>query len=67
MSKVIAIIEKPKDCESCIFSNCMYSRPLSTYRKGYRCQLLENGEVEDFDYDEEVHLRNCPLREMKGE
>lgn len=66
MSKVIAIIDKPENCQKCWFSMCQYSLPLSTYRKGYSCRIQEPSErvVEDFDYDEEVHLQNCPLREI---
>lgn len=66
MSKVIAIIDRPKNCQKCWFSMCYYSLPLSTHRKGYSCRLKEpcDREVEDFDYDEEVHLSNCPLREV---
>lgn len=66
MAKAIAIIEKPSNCQKCWFSQCRYSLPLSTNRKGYLCQLLkgEKRVVEDFDYDEEVHLKNCPLREI---
>lgn len=66
MSKVIAIMDKPKDCQKCVFGICQYSLPLSTRRKGYYCQLREPKDrvVEDFDYDEEVHLSNCPLREV---
>lgn len=66
MSKAIAIIDRPKNCQKCWFSKCYYSLPLSTHRKGYGCRLKEpcDREVEDFDYDEEVHLSNCPLREV---
>lgn len=66
MSKVIAIIDRPKNCQKCRFSICSYSLPLSTYRKGYSCRLQEPKDriVEDYDYDAEVHLKNCPLREL---
>lgn len=66
MSKVIAIIDRPKDCQECVFGICKYSLPLSIHRKAYYCQLKEpKGRVaEDFDYDEEVHLSNCPLKEV---
>ena len=67
MSKAIAIIDKPENCQKCWFSACHYSLPLSTRRKGYSCRIqnYDNGVVvEDFDYDEEVHLKNCPLREL---
>jgi len=69
MQKVIAIIDKPSDCQNCVFSFCKYSLPLSTYRKGYCCTLQEpqNRVVEDFDYEAEVHLSNCPLREIPTE
>lgn len=64
--KAIAIMDKPKNCEECVFGICKYSLPLSTHRKAYYCQLKEpKGRVaEDFDYDEEVHLSNCPLKPM---
>lgn len=64
MSKVIAIMDKPKDCQSCVFGICKYSTPLSTGRKGYYCQLkeLQNRVVEHFGYDGDVHLHDCPLR-----
>ena len=66
MSKVIAIIEKPKDCHNCIFGIFEYACPVSTHRKAYSCRLKEPQDrvIEDFDYDEEVHLRNCPLKEV---
>ena len=63
MSKAIAIIDRPENCQKCWFSMCYYSLPLSTYRKGYSCQLKAEKVVEDFDYDAEVHLQNCPLKE----
>ena len=64
MSKVIAVMEKPKYCEECDFCVCKYSLPLSTYRKGYYCKLKEPSQrvVEDFNYDDVVHLSNCPLK-----
>lgn len=66
MSKAIAIIERPENCQKCLFSICHYSLPLSLHKKGYSCRLRKtNGiVVEDFDYDAEVHLSNCPLREV---
>lgn len=66
MSKAIAIIDKPKSCEECVWCRTKYSLPLSTQRKGLYCQLKEPKDriVEDFDYDAEVHLSNCPLREL---
>lgn len=66
MSKVIAVMDKPENCQSCVFGVCKYSLPLSSNRKGYYCQLLppEHRVVQDFDYDADVHLDNCPLREM---
>ena len=66
MGKVIAIINRPPNCQRCWFSICKYSLPLSTYRKGYSCQLKEPQDrvVEDFDYNAEVHLKDCPLREL---
>ena len=69
MSKVIAIIDRPENCQKCWFSMCYYSLPLSTRRKGYSCRLKAEKVVEDFDYDAEVHLQNCPLKpipEKKG-
>ena len=66
MSKVIAVIEKPKDCEKCVFGICKYSLPLSTNRKGYYCQLKEPIQrvVEDFACNDVVHLNNCPLKPL---
>lgn len=66
MSKVIAIIDKPEDCQECKFGVCKYSLPLTTRSKGYYCQLQkpENRVVEGFAYDEEVHLQNCPLHNV---
>ena len=66
MSKVIAIMEKPKNCDYCVFGVCKYSTPLSTHRKGYYCKLKKPEErvVEDFDFKAEVHLSNCPLKEI---
>lgn len=64
MSKVIAIMNKPKNCDYCPFGICKYSLPLSTNRKGYYCQLSKDRVVEDFDFKEDVHLSNCPLKEM---
>lgn len=67
MSKVIAIMDKPKNCQSCVFGVCKYSLPLSKRRQGYYCQLQEeqNRVVEDFEYGEEVHLHNCPMKPYK--
>ena len=64
MEKAIAIIDKPENCEKCVFGICKYLLPLSTHRKAYYCQLKEpKGRVaEDFDYDADVHLSNCPLK-----
>lgn len=69
MEKVIAVMNKPKNCEECMFGVCKYSLPLSTHRKAYYCQLKESkGRVtEDFDYDEEVHLSDCPLKPIPEE
>ena len=67
MEKVIAIIDKPINCEDCVFGICKYSLPLTTHRKGYYCQLIEPRTVEDFDYNEEVHLSNCPLKPIPKE
>lgn len=67
MSKVIAIMEKPKNCQECVFCVCKYSLPLSIYKKAYYCKLKEpKGRVaEEFDYDAEVYLSDCPLREIQ--
>ena len=64
MSKVIAVIEKPKSCDECVWARCKYSLPLSTNRRGYYCQLKEPQDrvVEDFSCDEELHLSDCPLK-----
>lgn len=61
--KVIAVMNKPKDCENCVWGICKYSTPFSTYRKGYYCNLKkpEDITIEDFFYTDEVHLKNCPL------
>lgn len=66
MSKVIAIIDKPKDCHNCTYGVCKYSTPLTTRRKSYYCQLKKPSDrvVEEFDYDEVVYLSNCPLKEV---
>lgn len=73
--KVIAIMDKPENCENCVFGVCKYSTPLSTGRKGYYCNLKEPKDItiEDFFYTDEVHLTNCPLisqedydREIRG-
>ena len=65
MSKVIAIIDRPKDCHNCMFGVYKYAN-LTEHRKGYYCRLKKPQDrvVEDFDYDEEVHLSNCPLKEL---
>lgn len=67
--KVIAIMDKPANCQACVFGVCKYSLPLTTRRKGYYCQLKEPKDraVEDFDYNEEIHLSNCPLKPHKAE
>lgn len=69
MSKVIAVMDKPANCQKCVFSVCKYSLPLSTNRKGYYCQLHEpqNRIVEDFAFEEDVHLSNCPLYKATDE
>lgn len=67
MSKVIAVMDKPENCQSCVFGVCKYSHPFWSKdrpsTKGYYCQLLpsEQRVVQDFNYDAEVHLDNCPL------
>lgn len=63
MRKVIAVMDKPENCQSCVFGVCKYSLPLSKNTKGYYCQLLpsEQRVVQEFDYDADVHLYNCPL------
>jgi hypothetical protein len=66
MSKSIAIIETPITCEKCIFHVCRYSLPLSTYRKGYYCQLDNDREVFDLDFDDHnFKSKKCPLEEVK--
>ena len=69
MSKVIAVMDKPIDCQHCVFSVCKYSLPLSTNSKGYYCHLHEPNDrvVKDFAYEEEVHLSNCPLYKATDE
>lgn len=64
MSKVVAVMDKPENCQKCVFGRCEYSLPLSTRRKGYCCMNLppEQREVHDFDYDAEVHIPECPLK-----
>ena len=66
MSKVIAVMDKPTDCQYCAFGVCKYSLPLTTNRKGFYCQLLapKDRSVQDFECNEEVHLANCPLKEV---
>ena len=70
MSKVIAIMDRPSDCQSCAFGICKYYHPLwsrdNPGRKGYYCQLLppEERQVYDFDYDAKVHIPGCPLKEL---
>ena len=66
MEKVIAVLDKPENCKECVFCVCKYSLPLSLNRKGYYCKLLSRGKraVQDFEYDADVHLDNCPLRKM---
>lgn len=67
--KVIAIMNKPANCQVCVFGVCKYSLPLTTRRKGYYCQLKEPKAriVEDFDYNAEIHLSDCPLKPYKEE
>ena len=66
MEKVIAVLDKPENCQECVFGVCKYSLPLSLNRKGYYCKLLPRCKraVQDFEYDADVHLDNCPLRKM---
>lgn len=70
MGKVIAVIDRPKDCTQCVFGICKYSHPFWSREKpntkGYYCQLLppEKRDVQQFNYDEEVHLDKCPLVPM---
>lgn len=61
--KLIAIIDKPKNCQNCVWGICKYSTPLSTNRKGYYCQLKEPKDrtIDDFAYEDELHLSDCPL------
>ena len=67
MEKVIAIMNKPIDCQCCPFSICKYSLPLTTNKVGYVCSLDEDRIVEEFDYLEEIHLKNCPLKPIPKE
>lgn len=64
MSKVIAIIDKPENCQSCVYGVCKYSLPLSKNTKCYYCRIIptEKRVLQEFDYDADVHLDNCPLR-----
>ncbi len=70
MSKVIAVIDKPKNCQECVFGACKFSHPFWSREKpntkGYYCQLLppDKRNVQEFTYDGEVHLDNCPLVPM---
>ena len=65
--KVIAVMDRPRNCQECIFGVCKYSHPFwsreNSSTKGYYCQLLppEQRVAQQFDYDSEVHLDNCPL------
>lgn len=61
--KVIAVMDKPINCQNCVWGICKYSFPLSIRRKGYTCQLkgIEDRIVDDFDYEADVHLEDCPL------
>lgn len=67
MGKVIAVIDRPKNCQNCWFGICKYSAPLTEYNKGYYCQLKDPKDrvIENFDYGADVHLSGCPLREVK--
>ena len=62
MEKVIAIMDKPIDCQDCPFGMCKYSLPLTTNKVGYVCTLHEDRVVKEFNYAEEIHLTNCPLK-----
>lgn len=66
MSKVIAIMDKPTNCQKCVFGVCEYSLPLSMNRKGYCCQLIspEQRKVHDVEYGEDIHIPGCPLKEL---
>lgn len=70
MSKAVLVMDKPENCQSCVFGVCKYSHPFWSKdrpsTKGYYCQLLlpEQRVVYEFDYDAVVHLDNCPLRPM---
>ena len=64
MSKVIAVIDKPKDCRHCYFL-------VGTSGKNeYFCSikhsriLIKDIPKERFKRDEEIHLKDCPLREV---
>lgn len=63
MSKVIAVIEKPNNCQECAFARCKYFLPFTTRKKGYYCELLppDQRTIKNVDYNDDVHLKHCPL------
>ena len=63
MSKVIAVIDKPNNCQDCAFARCKYSLPFTTMKKGYYCELLppDQRTIKNVDYNDDVHLKHCPL------
>ena len=64
MEKVVAIMNKPKNCEMCIFSLSRDYLSFSTNKKSCCCLLKEPDQrkVEEFDRKEEVHISDCPLK-----
>lgn len=70
MDKVVAVMDRPNDCGSCVFCRCAFSHPFwskdDPNTVGYYCQLRKRGDrkVEKFDMDAEVHLSDCPLRPL---
>ena len=71
MSKVMVIMDKPEYCQNCVVGGCKYSNPLwsrdNPSKKGYYCQLLppEKRQIHEFEYDVEVHISECPLKELQ--
>lgn len=70
VSKVIAIMDRPKNCQECVFGVCKYSCPSwsgnRANKKGWYCQLKvpEKRAVQEFDYDADVKITDCPLKEI---
>lgn len=65
MSKVVVPIVIPASCEKCVFRVVKYWLPLTERKKGIYCQLDEEKEVFDLDYnDYSFKSGKCPLREL---